>query len=170
MALTGKISFEFTAAQTGANDFGGPAFDPRFRQLYDIASGTGDGQYDLLWMDERTISASGSEDLDTAGALSDAFGTTLTFVEIGGIFVTASASNTNDVLIGNATAPVTGGPFGSSGDQVIPVKPGGLFVWYAAGDGDGIAITATSADDIKVENSSSGTGVTYRIALLGRSA
>lgn len=170
MTLTAKLSLDFTATHTGANDFGGPDFEPRFRRVYDIANGTGDDQFDLLWMDERTIAASGTEDLDLAGALADAFGSTVTAVEIGGIIIDAADGNTNDVLVGNATAPVVDGPFGASGDQVVPVKPGGLFVWFAPNDGDGIGITATTGDDLKVANSSSGTGVTYRIAVLGRSA
>lgn len=170
MTLTAKLSLDFTATHTGANDFGGPDFEPRFRHIANIANGTGDDQADILWMDERTIAASGSEDLDLAGALTDAFGSTITAVEIVGIIIDAAAGNTNDVVVGNGSQPVINGPFGGDGTQVINVKPGGLFVWFAPDDGDGIPVTATSADDLGVANSSSGTGVTYRIAILARSA
>lgn len=170
MALTGKLTIDFTATQTGSNDFGGPNFTPQFRHIYNIANGTGDDQADILWMDERTISASSTEDLDMAGVLSDAFGATVTAAEIVGILIDAAAGNTNDVVVGNGTNPIVGGFLGGSGTQTITIKPGASFVWYSPGDGDGIAVTASTGDILKVANSSSGTSVTYRIAVIARSA
>jgi hypothetical protein len=167
MSLTSKLVVDFTATHTGSNDFGGPDFTPHFRDVASFASGIGADQADLLFMDERTIAASGSEDLDLAGALTDAFGATITMTEVVAIIIVADAANTNDVVVGDATAPV---PLMGGTNPTIAVKPGGVFV-ISAPDASGLmTVGAGSTDNLKIANSSSGTSVKYKIAILGRSA
>lgn len=167
MALTSKIVLDLSASQTGSNDFGGPEFSPRMRKVLELASGVGANQADILFADERTLAASATEDLDLAGVLADAFGATITMAEVVAIFIFADADNTNNVIVGDATSPV---PLFGGTNPTFSVKPGG-FICVGAPDASGLfTVGAGSTDDLKIANSSSGTGVTYQIAILGRSA
>jgi len=103
MALTSELRVKFTATQTGSNDLGNPRFLPSLDKVLQFTSGTGANQADIVWTDERTLAASGSEDLDLAGALTDAFGATITAVELVAIIIVADAGNTNNVVVGDAT-------------------------------------------------------------------
>lgn len=168
MALTADLRVKFSATQTAANDLGTPTFAPDFLGQVKLASGTGANQADLLWCDERTISASSSENLDLAGSLTDAFGATLTMVEVVAIIISASSGNTNDVVVGAAGSnplPLFGGTSGT-----IAVRPGGLFVIAAPNAAGQVTVTAGTGDILKVANSSSGSSVTYKIMVVGRSA
>lgn len=167
MSLTAKLLVEFTADQEGSNDFGGPSFEPKLRRLMNFASGTGADQADIVFADERTLAASATEDLDLAGVLADAFGATITAVEVVGIIVEADAANTNNVVVGDATSPV---PIFGGTNPTVSVKPGGIFVLFAPNASGQFTVGAGSTDDLKITNSSSGTGVTYRIAILARTA
>ena len=167
MALTARLLVELTASQTGSNDFGGPEFEPKLRRLMDFASGTGANQADIIFVDEREIAASSSEDLDLAGVLTDAFGATIAAAEVVGIIVEADAANTNNVVVGDATSPV---PLFGGTNPTISVKPGGVFAIFAPNAAGQFTVGAGSTDDLKVANSSSGSSVTYRIAVLARSA
>lgn len=170
MSLTSELFVRLTATETGDNDLAAQRFMPELKKVMQFTDGTTAGKADLLWTDERTIAASGSEDLDLAGVLTDAFGATITAAEIVAIVIVADAANTNDVVVGNGTAPLLGGPFGSAGTNEISIKPGGVFVWGCSGAATGMTVTATTGDELGVANSSSGTGVTYKIAILARTA
>ena len=80
-----------------------------------------------MFADERTIAASGSEDIDLAGALSDPLGTSLTFVTLKALLIRAHSDNTNNVVVGNGGGPVAG-IFGATTHTVV-VEPGGIFLW-----------------------------------------
>lgn len=167
MALTSRITLELSASQTGSNDFGGPEFSPLMRKVIDFASGVGANQADLLFVDERTLAASATEDLDLAGVLADAFGATITAVEVVAIFIFADAANTNNVVVGDATAPV---PLFGGTNPTFAVKPGGFFCVGAPNASGLLAVGAGATDDLKIANSSSGTEVVYQIAVLARTA
>lgn len=132
-----------------------------------LASGTGANQADLMFADQRTLSASATENLDLAGGLTDAFGTTLTFAKIKAIMVRAAPGNTNDVVIGGAASNAFVGPFGGT-TPTVAVKPGGFLLLFAPATG--WTVTASTGDILKVANSSSGTSVTYDVVLIGTSA
>lgn len=136
------------------------------RQLV-LAQGTGAGQADMIWSDQFTIAASGTQAVDLAGSLQGPFGTTLTFARIKAVIVAAAAGNTNNV---NVVSDATNGPplFLAKGDG-IGVHPGGLFVWYAP-SATGAAITAGTADLINLVNSAGGTTVTCDVVVVGASA
>lgn len=167
MGLTAELLLRFSALQGGANDFGGPSFAPELKKLFQFESGTGAGQADLLWMDERTLAASTSEDLDLAGVLTDALGATVTMAEVVAILVVADPANTNNVVLGDATQPV---PLLGGTNPTISVKPGGAFMLCAPNAAGQFTVGAGATDDLKVANSGAGSAVTYKIAVLGRSA
>ena len=135
-----------------------------------LTNGTGAGNADKIWHDQRTLAASATEDLDLAGSLTDALGNAVVFARIKGIIVFAAAANTNDVLVGGVAAglstiiqPQTTG--------LVVVRPGAVFaVMAGVADSTGYAVTATTADLLHVANSTSGTPVTYDIIVVGTSA
>lgn len=136
-------------------------------KTYDVAfsNGTGANQANMVFTDQRTLSASGTEDLDLAGGLTDAFGNTITFTSIKGIFIYAATGNTNDVLVGGAASNQFI-EWVSNASDVIVVKPGGFF-GLCNPAANGYAVTASTGDLLKVANSSSGTSVTYDIIIVG---
>src|SRR5687768_5848101 len=100
MAWTSRVSLELLATLTGSADFGAPSSRPNFARQIDLASGTGAGQADTMWTDRRTIAASGSEDLDLTGTLTDVFGATVDLARVKVLYVAAAAANANDVVLG----------------------------------------------------------------------
>jgi hypothetical protein len=164
------VRLRFSANQVSSNNISSPAFTPVVDKLLQFANGTGAGQYDVLFVDKRTLAASGSEDLDLTGtALKSAFNANIANAEIVGVLVFAETANTNDVVVGGASANGWFGMFGAAND-VVNVKPGGFFADVAY-DASGLgAVTAATADLLHIANSSSGTTVTYTIVILGRSA
>lgn len=168
MALTVELRAKFAAQQSGTSNFGAPSYAPTIDKLLQFTSGTGADQADLLFVDEdRSIAASSSEDLDLAGVLVDALGTTVAMAEVVALLIVASASNVNNVVVGDATSPV---PLFAGTNPTYAVKPGG-FMFLAAPNAAGMfTVGAGSTDDLKITNSSSGSAVVYSIAILGRSA
>lgn len=171
MALTTRLRASITAQQTSPRDLG-TASDPITHAVaIELANGTGAGQADKVFADTRTILASANEDLDlAAGALTDAFGTTLTFAKVKALYVAAAAGNTNNVVVGGAAANAWVGPFGDATDK-ITVRPGGVLE-LAVGEADinGYAVTAGTGDQLRVANSGGTTSVTYTIIIVGTSA
>lgn len=166
MTLTTTITSQVQAKHVGSTDLSSLVDTLDLSKRTDLSSGTAANQADLIWHDRRTLSASANEDLDLAAALSDAFGTTLTFVKLKYIRVIAAAANTNNV---NVTRPASNGVpvFLAAGDG-MPVLPGGTFEWVAPGAG--VTVTAGTGDLINIANSAGSTSVTYDIVIIGTSA
>ena len=166
MSLVLSLTTQLTGDYVKALDIANSTVDLNYVKRTDLASGTGAGQADLLWYDTRTLAASTPEDLDLAGVLTDAFGTTLTFAKIKGLVIVAAAANTNTI---NVTRPAANGVpiFLAAGDGV-PVLPGGEFRWSAPGAG--VAVTAGTGDLLTITNAAAGTSVTYDVFIVGTSA
>ncbi len=170
MALTTNIAMSIVATLTKDLDLGvDPSYPLNVSNQVQLSSGTSAGQSDLLFADTRTITASGTDDLDLRGGLTDAFGTASAFAEITALYIKAAAANTNNVVVGDdATAPVIS-LLGADG--TITLRPGAFFL-VAAGvaDATGYVTTATTADILQIANSGAGTDVIYDIVIIGRSA
>jgi hypothetical protein len=166
--LTANLTAKLAGTLTGTPDLGAASYAFNLGKAIALATGTGADQADLIWTDTRTIAASGTDDLDLAGSLTGMLGGTLTFARIRAIYVAAAVANTNNVVIGAAASNQFVGPFGASTHTAM-VKPGGVFL-AANRDTTGWAVTASTADLLRIANSGSGTGVTYDIAILGCSA
>ena len=163
--LTAKVAASISAEFDSALDIGSVSYPVNFGANYLLTDGTGANQANQLFTDIRTLTASSTEDLDLSGVLLNAYGTACVFTKIKAIIVTAAAANTNDVLVGGAAATQVTSFFGDVTD-VVKVKPGGMFMLVAP-DATGYAITAGTADLLKVANSAGGTSVTYTIVLIG---
>lgn len=163
--VTANIAFSFDATLAGSSDLGSPKQRVTISKALALIAGTDAvNKADILFADTRTIAASGNEDLDLAGVLTDAFGATVAAAEVVAIFIAAAAGNTNNVVVGPAAAAGFMGPFGAATDR-IAIKPG---EWQPFVSQSGWPVTATSADKLNVANSGAGTGVDYDIVILGR--
>ncbi len=166
MSLTSRIELQVTGQLVGAGDLGNPDQNFSDSLLHVLASGTGANQADRVFTDQRTLTASATENLDLAGVLLDAFGAAITFATIKAVIIKAASGNTNDVQL---TRPASNGvPLFLAASDGIPIKPGGMFVWTAPGTG--ITVTAGTGDILTVTNSAGGTSVTYDVIIIGTSA
>lgn len=163
--VLGTIAVGITAKLTGAADLGTPVAPVRVSKTIDILPGTSAlGMGDILWADERTLAASGTENIDLAGVLAGLLGGTVTAAEITAIYVEANAANTNDVvLFGAASNAFNAGLTGTT--PKVAVGPGDCLLLT---NRKGFGVTAGTGDILLVANSSSGTGVTYKIVIVGR--
>lgn len=128
-----------------------------------LSNGTATGNASQVWSDTRTLSASGTENLDLAASLVNAFGVTLTFTKLKFAFFRAAVGNTNDVQV---TRPASNGVvlFMAAGDG-IALSPGEWFCYFSPTVGK--TVTAATGDLFTVTNSAGTTGVTYDVILIG---
>jgi len=167
MALVSDFTVRAICSLTNALDLSTPVDALSLTQRIQLTNGTGANQADMLWHDERTLSASATEDLDLAASLTSSFGATLTFARIKALIVVAASANTNNVQV---TRPASNGVplFLAAGDG-IPVLPGGVFAWVAP-NAAGVAVTADTGDLLTFTNSAGSTSVTYDVVIVGASA
>lgn len=166
MPVTANLNLSATGRHTAALDLGTASFPFAISAAYALASGTAAGQADRVFADQRTLTASATENLDLAGALTDAYGTSITFATVKAVIIKAAAANTNDVQV---TRPATNGvPLFMAASDGIALKPGYVFAWF--GSGAGATVTASTGDLITVTNSAGGTSVIYDVLIVGTSA
>lgn len=165
MSLSGKIIIKTLANLVSALDLASATVPLANTKEFRFGSGTGAGQVNNIFSDSRTLAASGSEELDLAGGLTNALGAVLTFTKVKALIVYASAANANDVNVGGAAVNACSSFFGGASD-VVAIKPGGAAI-FVAPDAAGFAVTAGTGDLLKVANGGAGTGVDYDIIILG---
>lgn len=168
LALTTRLSLGIVAGFTGPLDLATSVNELNYPKLFQWASGTAANQADRVYHDQRTLTASATENLDLAGSLLDPFNNTITFARIKLLMVYAALGNTNLVQVGGAASNAFINWVANSSD-IINVRPGGLLL-LAAPDVTGYAVTAGTGDILKMTNSAGSTSVTYDIVLVGASA
>jgi hypothetical protein len=168
VTLAATIKASIKASHTRALDLGTARLDLIKAVEIVLADGTGASSADRMWHDTRTVAASGTDALDLAGgSLTDVYGTALTFVELRAVLVAAASGNTNNVRVNRPSS--NGVPLFLAASDGIDVPPGGVFLWSCPADGK-VTVAAGTGDLLNVDNSSSGTSVTYDIVILGTSA
>jgi hypothetical protein len=162
--VSASIGVRIQGKQTGAGDLGTPQLPIDIDELLDFSAGTAAvGQANVLFQDTRTIAASGNEDLDVAGVLTDAFGASIAAAEIVAIFIKAHEPNTNSVQV---TRPAANGvPLFLAASDGLSIAPGDFFLLTRR---TGVTVTAATGDLINIANSGAGTGVTYDVVIIGR--
>jgi hypothetical protein len=163
--FTGSSKLMINGTLANDADIGTVQHNVSYTNTNTWSNGTGANQANMIWTDTRTINASSSEDLDLAGGLTNGFGNTVTFTKIKGIMIKAASGNTNNVLVGGDATSTFLTWVSAEADQII-VRPGGIF-YLEAPDSTAYAVTATTGDLLHIENSSSGTSVSYDIILIG---
>lgn len=165
--FSGDVRVKASGVLYGTSTIGTPTFSLNVENVLPLAPGAGAGKADRLYAGERTLAASATENLDLAGGLTDPLGAALTFVKVKAILVTASASNTNNVVVGGAGSNGFLGPFADATDKVV-IPPGGAVLLTAPVAG--WTVTPSTGDLLLVANSSSGTTVTYKVVIIGASS
>lgn len=160
------LSVNFFATLNNALDLQSATSALSYAQSVGMSSGVGANQADKIFSDTRTIAASGTDDLDLAGVLIDPLGATITMARLKLLIVKAAAANTNNVVMGVGTNPITTILGGTT--PTLNIRPGGLLV-LAAPDVTGYVVTAATADILRFANSGAGTSVTYDVILVGAS-
>ena len=167
MPQTLSIKAVVSGSQTNPLDLGTSEFPFSLSKAIALAAGVGADQSDVLFTDTRTLAASGTENLDLAGALTNAFGATITMARVKAIFIVADPGNTNDVQL---TRPASNGvPIFLAASDGVAIGPGDVFLITRRG-ATGFAVTASTADLITITNSGAGSSVTYSIVIVGASA
>jgi hypothetical protein len=138
-----------------------------YAQSLGLSTGVGINQADKLFSDHRTIAPSGTDDLDLAGVLVDPLGATISMARLKGIIVKAAVANTNNVVMGVGSNPITTILGGTT--PTLNIRPGGVLVLFAP-DAVGYVVTAATADILRFANSGAGTSVDYDVILIGASA
>ena len=164
--LTTLIRLVLKAVHTKDLDLADPRSTLDLTLENSLASVTGSGQADVIFHDRRTISAGGSEALDLAGALTDQYGATVTFVKIKAmIFRNANTSGAGVLAVGGAAANQFVNWVADSSD-IVNIQATGILLLTAPLAG--FAVTAGTGDQLKV--AASGADVTYDVVLIGTSA
>ena len=164
MALVATLINRINANFRSTLDVGAVDYPINLNLVTQFLDGTGINQANQAFTDKRNIAASGSDQLDLAGGLTDAFGNTIQFTSIKAIIVHAAAANTNDVVIEEPSSNGVG-LFGTAGDS-ISITPNGKFIWIDP-TASGLPVTAGTGDLLDINNSAGGTGVDYTIVVIG---
>lgn len=166
MATTysGSIGLQIVGQLKKDLDIGSARLDISYSKKHSISNGTADAQANMVWTDTRTIPASSSDDLDLYGGLTNAFGDTINFTAIKGIFLFASGGNVNNLQVGGDGSAVVNW-VGNASDLIV-VKPGGMFALYDPSAG-GYGVTNSGADVLQIANAAGGTDVIYDIIVIG---
>jgi hypothetical protein len=166
--LKAALLLQLDAVYRNVLDLGVPTDTFQKRTLIELSNGTGSAAADLFFHDQRTLTASGTEDLDLAGGLTNPLtGAAMTFAEVRFLLVTAASTNTNNVVVSRPAS--NGVPIFSAAGDAQPISPGGILLLGGPADGK-ITVTAGTGDLITVTNSTSGSSVTYDVMIIGTSA
>lgn len=173
MAVRAEMLARMKVNVSGVGDFPGSQID-QIQSLVQLTDGTGEGQANIAWLDERTVASASNDDIDLAGVLTDAFGVTVAAAEIAGLIIVnrprldTAAANTTNLTVGVGTNPVTG-YLGGTTPTLGPIRPGNFVMFGGPNVGGFGTVTAGTGDILRVANSS-GASATYQIGLLLRNA
>lgn len=164
-AETSKILIQIVNELTSINPLSTAKDNMVFSRTFAITDGVGINKAESIFRDQRTLTASATEDIDLAGVLTDAFGATISFTKVKAIMIYAATANTNNVQVGGAAS---NGFINwvSSPTDVIEVPPNSLF-FLMNPTAAGYAVTAGTGDLLKITNGGGGTSVTYDIIIIG---
>lgn len=169
MSLTSaEIRVSFAAFSDGPNTVSPQRFDPAVADLLAFTAGTTANKVDRLYVAPISLAASASIELDLAGGLTDAFGTSVTIAELVAVGVFADDTNTNSIEVGGAASNAV--PLFKDVSDVALVRPAGFLAMAAPGAAGQCSVTAGTGDLLKLANSGGSTAVTGKLYLLGRSA
>lgn len=163
--VRGDIRLIIDLNQSGTGDLGTPKLSVNVEKVLSLIPGTDAvNKANILFQDTRTLAASANEDLDLVGVLTDAFGATINTAEVLLVYISASTGNTNAVEFGPAASAGALLGFKDASDRLV-IRPG---KYACLANGDGWAITATTADKVNIANAGAGSSVTYDIIIVGR--
>lgn len=164
--MSQSVSISLAVDVDQASQVGGQVTKNRIDvdKLLQLLNGVGAGNASKSWYGAgRSIAGSGTDVLDLAGVLTDAFGAVLTFTKVKAIVILPAATNASTLKMGGGTNPIVS-LFNAGTDKLV-LRPGGLFV-LACTDATGYAVVATTGDNITITNDSASAS-TYDILIVG---
>lgn len=162
--VSATVSAELRATLRGAADFGRPKAPVSLSHVLTLLEGTATVlQADIMYADERVLTASESFDLDLSGAITDAFGATIAMAEVVAIYLENDIGSIEHVRFFGSSSNAFQGPL--SAGAKLELKPGGAQLFTGK---QGWTVTAGSGDKLAVANQGVG-AATYRIGIVGRS-
>jgi hypothetical protein len=180
MSQSSRYDFILSGQYTKAKGMGLAAFDlathPVLSGLSSILTdGVLDGQADLVYMSgtaadpsfPRTISISGTDDIDLNNPLPDLLGDPLPLIQVKVLLVKANDANAHDIQMGGASANAFSALFGAASHKLV-IKPGGIVILCAPHTG--YLVTPSFNDILRFTNMGSVSTVSYHVAFIGTSA
>lgn len=176
-SMKSRFGFQFGIDLTGGTPVFGNAqkWGGYVDTIKTLADGNLAGQASLGYLAERTLLTGANDDIDLAGALTDALGQTITVATLKALLIwnrprnPDDAANTTDLVVGGGSNPFLGIFNAISTSRLGPIKPGG-FVMIGADALAGIgAVVAGTGDILRVTNSAGATNK-YVLGLIGASA
>lgn len=129
-----------------------------------LTSGVAGGQADTVYATTQVITTGATLSLDVKGSLLDAFGAAFTPAKLKVVYIFSSASNTTNLTLFGDAASV---PILNTAATTSTLLPGGTFLMIQPPLA-GIAVTAATADIIKIVNAA-GASATVDVVLIGTS-
>jgi hypothetical protein len=168
MAITKVFSASITAAMTATMAM---VDDVSGEQVQDVITaalkktltdGTGANKGEVLYTEGNTLAASANKAYDLSGTLAGKLGN-VTFTNIKVILVFVTTLDTGAQLdVGGGSTPI---PLFKDPTDIYQLGPGGIF--QVVEPVDGIAVTAATADLLKIANPDDTLSVDYVIAIIG---
>lgn len=172
MAVAGSLKFALEVFETPSEPVQGGGIRHILDLAFALASGTSDGQINMIYSHRDSVAASATDQHDLAGSKAGALGNTLTFVDVTTIILVNRSTTAGDVL--HLSPPAANGflgPFADASD-IIKVGPGvtGQPAFVILHEPRGWAVTAGTGDLLDVIEAGGANTVSYDLYVLGRSA
>lgn len=165
MSVVSDLTFKVEAREVISGDLGDTVKNHLWSVLLGVESGTTATKADRVWSDTRSAAAS-ADTIDLLGTLTDASGTTISFVDVLLFAIKNKSTTATENLTVGAGSNNWSTWAGASGHQVV-IPPGGAFVWFA-GTVDDEQPTAGTGDILTIDPGSD--TISYDIIVLGRSS
>lgn len=168
LAISGiRAGFGWSAAQTttvGADTTNSGSFN--FSSS--LANGTGEGKCSVFYVDEISIAAGATANLDLSGALTDVFGASIAFTKIRLMYIeliSSTLSTGSSIYVGGHATAAFSSFFGDATDK-IRIRLGGC-MQLSCSDSTGYPVTLTTADMLKIQNNDGSNPVIVRVGFAG---
>jgi len=162
--VTAKISASMSANWSKSLALGNVQATPSLSVSQQFTNGTGASKVEQVAQASGSISASGSADIDLAGALSDPGGDTITFTKVKGFLIKNTSASGDGISVGGTFASW----LKAAGDEV-EVMPGGALLLMNP-TADGYAVTPTTGDTMTLTNLDSVNAQTYEVEVIGETS
>jgi len=169
--LTARVNWDYQ----NALDWGNAVNSASFSWSSRLSNGTGASQADVIFVKQGTLAGAATLNVDLAGGSTDMYGNTITMARVKVIYVELTTDTTSTGLYvgGHTTAALvnwisSAGTIGTDQPKIL-VRNGGVF-YLACTDATGYAVTATTADTLKLTNADGTNTATYKLAIVGASA
>lgn len=164
-SLSATLSFILNWTFTNALDLSTTSDSARLNKGDTLANGTGLDQADQLWHDTRSLAAT-TENLDLAGGITNAFGTTVTFARVKGILIHNKNTTAGHTLTIGGASSAAFVLFVDTSDKYAIGPNGVFFAWEPSAAGK--VVTATTADILKMDAGAN--TIAYDIWIIGATA